>query len=613
MQQNAAAAIEEGERDEVNPWLERAQWQPYLMGIDRDDLLQSIREPSIDADEGEAEPVERAVWQAMDDVARIAQASVGKSGVSVRMQAVRTEKQQTKYHPLQAYADADSIKDRAMPWKQMLMFFARTQRQHDWQSPRYKFTGRQFRAFVRLIEEAERESDDESEDEGVEQGESEDEGVGQGECSQDEDSQGKQSTKQPAPLTRIQKACLEFCIELLNQTIADHEYDCALVCGSAILGVSPGDGWKGPDSYPPILSAIIKVAHFMVVQKAAELASPLGDEGKLSGCSSPCDFDSAYESDSSSGGQRSGRSRLQWVNKMTDDFMIRGTDSPMQWFLDLRTYGLKIHYNTTASGHVGWKDKHVLEYKSVRFSMADFRGMVHGLVCSTRQRLEDLMFVKGREDIPAVPWQSLHDDPTNGRTGWSFLQDQRTQFPVDGERWLFDRIDGEPAVRSRFLRPGTALGISKERMADWMDQVATFREKLLVLMHMTGGQPARAPEILSIRHSNTVKGAHRNVFIEDGMVCFVTRYHKGYTISGDVKIIHRYLPREVGELVVWYLWLVLPFQQRMEAAVWDKQAVSAHMWPADARGKKWTSERMREVMKRETAVGLGQAITGGGV
>ena len=46
---------------------------------------------------------------------------------------------------------------------------------------------------------------------------------------------------------------------------------------------------------------------------------------------------------------------------------------------------------------------------------------------------------------------------------------------------------------------------------------------------------------------------------------FVTRYYKGYNVSGDVKIIHRYLPREVGELVVWYLWLVLPFQQRLEA------------------------------------------------
>jgi hypothetical protein len=87
-------------------------------------------------------------------------------------------------------------------------------------------------------------------------------------------------------------------------------------------------------------------------------------------------------------------------------------------------------------------------------------------------------------------------------------------------------------------------------MRDWLRQVIAFRGKLLVLIHMTGGQLARSPEILSVRHRNTVQGSHRNLFIEDGIVVFVTRYHKGYKVKGDVKIIHRYLLREVGELVV---------------------------------------------------------------
>jgi len=80
-----------------------------------------------------------------------------------------------------------------------------------------------------------------------------------------------------------------------------------------------------------------------------------------------------------------------------------------------------------------------------------------------------------------------------------------------------------------------------------------YREKLLMLIHVIDGQPARAPELLSIRHSNTIKEEHRNVFVEDGLIVFVTRYHKGYTISGDVKMIHRYLPREVRELMMYYL------------------------------------------------------------
>ncbi|KAG9379178.1 RecQ Superfamily II DNA helicase [Pyrenophora tritici-repentis] len=198
--------------------------------------------------------------------------------------------------------------------------------------------------------------------------------------------------------------------------------------------------------------------------------------------------------------------------------------------------------------------------------MAQFRGMVHGLASESRRLLtEELMFSSKAAPVPAVPWESIRDNPTDERPGWNFLKDHRTNMPVNGERWLFERVGESASIRKRY-----------------MDRVVEFREKLAVLMHITGGQPARGPELLS-----------------DGMVVFVTRYHKGYKVSGDVKIIHRYLPREVGELVVWYMWLVLPFQQRLEALVWEKEAVSSHMWPADPSGRKWTTDRLREALKRE--------------
>jgi hypothetical protein len=57
-------------------------------------------------------------------------------------------------------------------------------------------------------------------------------------------------------------------------------------------------------------------------------------------------------------------------------------------------------------------------------------------------------------------------------------------------------------------------------------------------MHISSRQPARGPEILSVRYSNTVQGGHRNIFIKDSIIVFVTQYYKGYNISGDVKIIY---------------------------------------------------------------------------
>jgi hypothetical protein len=37
-----------------------------------------------------------------------------------------------------------------------------------------------------------------------------------------------------------------------------------------------------------------------------------------------------------------------------DQFIVRGSHSLMQWMLDLRTYRLKIYYNTTSCGYVKW-------------------------------------------------------------------------------------------------------------------------------------------------------------------------------------------------------------------------------------------------------------------
>ncbi|PWO19973.1 RNA-binding protein (RRM domain), partial [Pyrenophora tritici-repentis] len=340
IEKRAQTTIQEGERDEVNPWLERTQWLPYLVGIERPDLLASI-------------------WAAMDGLARFSQASVI---------------DQIGVFPLQPYMDKDAVVKHVRPWQQMLMFFARTQKEHAWKSPKYRFTRRQREAWEALMEEAEREVDGEEGheeemgeareelDEEMMDEEMMDEGDEAMEVAEEEPGQGEGS--RPKKLSKIQKACLEFCIALLNNRITRREYDSPLVCALAVLGVKE-DGWKGPEQYPPILSAVIKIARFMVVQKGLEMSGPDEDSGD----ETDDDLDdSAYESGPSQ--RRRPKGCLQLVQKMMDRFMVRGSHSPMQWMLDLRTYGLKIHYNTTTRGHVEWTNGDELLYKELHFSMA---------------------------------------------------------------------------------------------------------------------------------------------------------------------------------------------------------------------------------------------------
>ncbi|KAL5366530.1 hypothetical protein BJX96DRAFT_180811, partial [Aspergillus floccosus] len=240
---------------DANPWLRFTQWAVYLRDIPPDDLLQSGRHRDGEASDEEVirsrcrrrrpppsaaptDPIKTAIqalWETVDQLARKSQRTVQHCGSAIRMEAVRTQQKELPYHPLLAYMDEESIQRHVYPWQQVLTFFARTQAPHEWKSPAYDFTPRQRQKWARLwaaVQVA---------DVVI----------------------GAEEALQPWIMTAREQACLEFCVELLNQRQRSHEYESALVCAMAVLGRSEG-GWRTADSYPPILSKVIKIARFFI-------------------------------------------------------------------------------------------------------------------------------------------------------------------------------------------------------------------------------------------------------------------------------------------------------------------------------------------------------------
>jgi hypothetical protein len=206
------------------------------------------------------------------------------------------------------------------------------------------------------------------------------------------------------------------------------------------------------------------------------------------------------------------------------------------------------------------------------------------------------------------------------------LKDRRNADTIPlGDTWLLQRVVGSEKLRDRFCTLDGARNIiwNPKEFQLYRAQVDQFLETLLLLVHLTAGQPARGTEITGLPHVNTT--FHRNVFVEDGLVAIVTSYHKGYTCTGTTKIIHRYLPREISELVVYYLWLILPFVQKMTLLIAEQEepempasnmrtfdaltggqarpsakrdALSFLLWPAE-KGS-WSGSRLTKILKRET-------------
>ena len=83
-----------------------------------------------------------------------------------------------------------------------------------------------------------------------------------------------------------------------------------------------------------------------------------------------------------------------------------------------------------------------------------------------------------------------------------------------------------------------------------------------------------------VQYSNGANGELRDIFIENGLMVYVTMYHNEIEASAKTKIIYRYLLRKVGELLFYYLWLVVLFWRKLVATMGGRKSdwSSAYIW-----------------------------------
>ena len=554
------STVEAQQKLDANPWLNRTGWARHLEGITWDRMAVLIRLPQ------EEENTLQIMYQVFASVVRKGQEFILGPWCPFynRIELNRVSAQQSPSRPFEARMEPDTLKRYTQVWQRIIGYIYRTFRDDE---RRYEFTPHQatmWEFWVDMVEEL---------------------NANNVVKALHPPAGPPEEARTPPKLTALESAGLRVWLAWLDDSIGNGEYENPLVSATAILGYDAQlQTWVTPLNYTPKLSAIIKLARILIAMYALE-QNPVEP-----------------------------KARLHSIRKQMTRFGGTQYPSPLNWCMMLRTYGQKIRYTTTAEGSIRW-DGETISHRRTRFSMHSLRSCVHGLFNQCRhQLLEELLYASTAE-VPAIPWASLEDFPAEQQNGFSFLQDPRTQWPVCGEGWLFSRliqgenqagllgqslIDGEDSIEAR--------GWHERSVKHYMQAIATFKESLVVLVHLTSGQPARGPELLSIRYCNTAAGGTRNIFIEQGQVALVTAYHKGYQVDNSIKIIHRYLPREVSELLIWYLWLVQPFQRQLEVAVCERMFGSGKLWEQGAYDRIWTSDRIRRRLEEATLAGMGVSV-----
>jgi superfamily II DNA helicase RecQ len=552
-------------RYEANPWLDRAGWKPHLAQYSKKELVELIAHPQREKkvpghddignsgdDNNESEPMLWRACQVTKRVIKAAQAAChpNVTGLHTLEYINRRETGQINNEkPFYGRQMGKSIKKYTAHWVHILCYIWRT---HDVEDPNppYQFTRRQarcLRSFQNTIETFENE-------------------------------------RRLEIQQQMDDACLTFWIMLLDHPLGDHQYESAILSGTAVIGWDDVSGmWRPATVYTPILSAITTVARMLVVFQAHRRR--MREVQRFQGP------DHGYSEEDA---RRRAPSHYSLVQEMVQRFMtlttFNGQPSPMNFIFKLRTYGMTIRMNTPADGAISW-DGDQINCGGIHFRMHQLRSMIHGLVVSTREQLwRELLFLDVDDDgrikpgcvaLPPLNLDELFDNPSELRDGWNFLQDPRNQFAVDGTTWLYNRVLSEPRLRQRLIHPIpdhdsgiTRIPWREDAIQQFFKAVGRFKENQYALKHMTNGGPWRGSEGITIPYRNTANGDGRGYFVDHGMLHLVSGYHKGYGLSGKLKQIHRFLPREVSEPEVYYLWLVEPFVQIMQMKQYQQKEFS---------------------------------------
>lgn len=185
--------------------------------------------------------------------------------------------------------------------------------------------------------------------------------------------------------------------------------------------------------------------------------------------------------------------------------------------------------------------------------------------------------------LPELNIDDIKDNPSDTQLDkFNFLEYAINKQSIDGKNQLLDRVIEDDKLIKQFIRTTDALPTSKDdsntaipqneaSISKYFKAVEKFKEQLFVLVHLIAGAPAYGIESVTVAYKNSVDDrGYRGVFVDNGLVLFVTLYNKT-----GIKVIYRYVLREVSELVVYYLQLVQLFVRALQKIVFDQKEYRA--------------------------------------
>lgn len=327
----------------------------------------------------------------------------------------------------------------------------------------------------------------------------------------------------------------QLCVSLVKQEFAEGDTSkTALMHAVAVMSIGKDGAFRPASLVGPDLAALVYCGKMIFFRHATDLAS-LETEGTVDG------------------------TVCEQYRILHHDYIAPANLAPVAEIINLLGWAKTLGQGESTVPDIAWSmrtDVEEITYRHVKINIDEFKEMIKLQIFKAKGILMEAF------NINSSRWTTeeiakISDDMSKRQRDYCFLTETRNMamFPQKGKldvvfkhRPLYSRLVRIVNGRLLYMAGGKAYVVSKAQ---------ELLNIILALFHMMGGQPARSTELMKITWKNS-STTHRNIFIFDGGLLFITDYFKGRNALGWSKFIPRFLSSEIAGIVIDYLDKVYP-------------------------------------------------------
>ena len=226
---------------------------------------------------------------------------------------------------------------------------------------------------------------------------------------------------------------------------------------------------------------------------------------------------------------------LERFRHIHDPYLVEGGEFPFNYFHKLLNYGIHASKNSTTRSRIRWSaDNKSLFWDGDKLIMAEWKEFVLKLLAEAENMCAVELLFQSDGHLPQVDPYTLKDNPNRKEAEYYFGLEQ-PEILEDGRRYIFHNLKQCEKRNKLFHVKEGKLKFLKAGVDDYENWVNKFKKLLCILMMVTCGQTGRGSELTSLLYMNTMN-SDRSIYIEDGQIMFITKYHKTQAITDSLKV-----------------------------------------------------------------------------